>query len=586
MMSQKVKNYWRLKAENLSLQRKKPGTLFDSKARRKVASLQRKWVRSTLKPSLDKTPERKDRFEDPSGISLRTVYTPLDVVHHEYEKEAGFPGEFPYTRGIHPTMYRGRLWTMRMFSGYGTPEQTNSRLKYLLKEGETGLSIAFDMPTLYGVDADNPRSEGEVGKCGVSVSSLRDMEVILDGIPLDEVSTSMTINAPASVLTCMYLATAEKRKLSVSKLRGTVQTDILKEYAAQKEWVYPPEAHLRIIRDMMVYSTKHLPQWNYVSVSGYHIREAGSSALQELAFTLADGFAYIDLGLGAGLGVDDFAPRLSFFFNCGMDLFEEIAKFRAARRIWARVVKEKYHARNPRSMLMRYHTQTSGVSLTWQQPLNNIVRTTVEALAAILGGTQSLHTNSYDEAWALPTEQAALIALRTQQVIAEETGVSDVVDPLGGSYYVEWLTDEMEQRSYEYLAKIEDLGGVLAAIKKGFIQREIADTSYRYQRQMEEKTRIMVGVNAYKMDEASPIKTLRINESARNRQIERLREVKKARDNISVRNALGQLRKSFDDSESNCIYPMLRAVKSYATLGEIVEVGRQVFGEWKEPSIL
>jgi methylmalonyl-CoA mutase, N-terminal domain len=586
MMSQKVKNYWRLKAENLSLQRKKPGTLFDSKARRKVASLQRKWVRSTLKPSLDKTPERKDRFEDPSGISLRTVYTPLDVVHHEYEKEAGFPGEFPYTRGIHPTMYRGRLWTMRMFSGYGTPEQTNSRLKYLLKEGETGLSIAFDMPTLYGVDADNPRSEGEVGKCGVSVSSLRDMEVILDGIPLDEVSTSMTINAPASVLTCMYLATAEKRKLSVSKLRGTVQTDILKEYAAQKEWVYPPEAHLRIIRDMMVYSTKHLPQWNYVSVSGYHIREAGSSALQELAFTLADGFAYIDLGLGAGLGVDDFAPRLSFFFNCGMDFFEEIAKFRAARRIWARVVKEKYHAKDPRSMLMRYHTQTSGVSLTWQQPLNNIVRTTVEALAAILGGTQSLHTNSYDEAWALPTEQAALIALRTQQVIAEETGVGDVVDPLGGSYYVEWLTDEMEQRTYEYLAKIEDLGGVLAAIKKGFIQREIADTSYRYQRQMEEKTRIMVGVNAYKMDEASPIKTLRINESARNKQIERLREVKKVRDNISVRNALGQLRKSFDDSESNCIYPMLKAVKSYATLGEIVDVGRQVFGEWKEPSIL
>jgi methylmalonyl-CoA mutase N-terminal domain/subunit len=585
-MSQKLKNYWRIKAENLSHQRKKPGTLFDNKARRKVASLQRKWVRSTLKPSVGKSPERKDTFEDPSGISLRTVYTPLDVVHHEYEKEAGLPGEFPYTRGIHPTMYRGRLWTMRMFSGYGTPEQTNSRLKYLLKEGETGLSIAFDMPTLYGVDADNPRSEGEVGKCGVSVSSLRDMEVILDGIPLDEVSTSMTINAPASVLTCMYLATAEKRRLSASKLRGTVQTDILKEYAAQKEWVYPPEAHLRIIRDMMVYSTKHLPQWNYVSVSGYHIREAGSSALQELAFTLADGFAYIDLGLGAGLRVDDFAPRLSFFFNCGMDFFEEIAKFRAARRIWARVVKEKYHARNPRSMLMRFHTQTSGVSLTWQQPLNNIVRTTVEALAAILGGTQSLHTNSYDEAWALPTEQAALIALRTQQVIAEETGVGDVVDPLGGSYYVEWLTDEMEQRTYEYLARIEDLGGVLAAIKKGFIQREIADTSYRYQKQMEEKKRIMVGVNAYKMDEASPIKTLRINESARNKQIERLREVKKVRNNISVRNALGQLRKSFDDSESNCIYPMLKAVKTYATLGEIVEVGRQVFGEWKEPSIL
>jgi len=585
-MSQKVKNYWRIRAENFSLQRKKRGTLFDNKARRKVASLQRKWVRSSLKPWVAKSPERKETFEDPSGISLRTVYTPLDVIHHEYEKDAGFPGEFPYTRGIHPTMYRGRLWTMRMFSGYGTPEETNSRLKYLLKEGETGLSIAFDMPTLYGVDADNPRSEGEVGKCGVSVSSLRDMEVILDGIPLDEVSTSMTINAPASVLTCMYLATAEKGGLSASKLRGTVQTDILKEYAAQKEWVYPPEAHLRIIRDMIVYSTKHLPQWNYVSVSGYHIREAGSSALQELAFTLADGFAYVDLGLGAGLRVDDFAPRLSFFFNCGMDFFEEIAKFRAARRIWARVVKEKYHARNPRSMLMRFHTQTSGVSLTWQQPLNNIVRTTVEALAAILGGTQSLHTNSYDEAWALPTEQAALIALRTQQIIAEETGVGDVVDPLGGSYYLEWLTDEMEQRTYEYLARIEDIGGVLAAIKKGFIQREIADTSYRYQRQMEEMKRIMVGVNAYKMDEASPIKTLRIDESARNKQIERLREVKKVRDNVSVWNALGQLRKSFEDSESNCIYPMLKAVKSYATLGEIVEVGREVFGEWKEPSIL
>jgi len=548
--------------------------------------LQRKWIRSTLKPWVGKSPERKDSFEDPSGISLRTVYTPLDIAHHQYEKEAGLPGEFPYTRGIYPTMYRGRFWTMRMFSGYGTPEETNSRLKYLLKEGETGLSIAFDMPTLYGVDADHSRSEGEVGKCGVSVSSLRDMEVILDGIPLDEVSTSMTINAPASVLTCMYLATADKRGLSASKLRGTVQTDILKEYAAQKEWVYPPEAHLRIIRDMMVYSTKHLPQWNYVSVSGYHIREAGSSALQELAFTLADGFAYVDLGLKAGLRVDEFAPRLSFFFNCGMDFFEEIAKFRAARRIWARVVKEKYHAKNPRSMLMRFHTQTSGVSLTWQQPLNNIVRTTVEALAAILGGTQSLHTNAYDEAWALPTEQAALIALRTQQIIAEETGVGDVVDPLGGSYYIEWLTDEMEQRTYEYLARIEDLGGVLAAIKKGFIQREIADTSYRYQRQMEEKKRIMVSVNAYTMHEASPIKTLRINESARNKQVERLREVRKLRDATSVQHALSQLRKSFGDSESNCIYPMLKAVKSYATLGEIVEVGRQVFGEWKEPSIL
>jgi methylmalonyl-CoA mutase N-terminal domain/subunit len=517
---------------------------------------------------------------------LKDIYTPCDLSHHEYSTDSGFPGEFPFTRGIYPTMYRGRFWTMRMFSGYGTPEETNGRLKYLLKEGETGLSIAFDMPTLYGVDADHSRAEGEVGKCGVSVSSLKDMEIIFDDIPLDQVTTSMTINAPASVLTCMYLATAEKHSLSPSKLRGTVQTDILKEYAAQKEWVYPPEAHLRIIRDMMVYSTKHLPQWNYVSVSGYHIREAGSSALQELAFTLADGFAYVDLGIGAGLRVDEFAPRLSFFFNCGMDFFEEVAKFRAARRIWANVLKERYHAKNPRSLLMRFHTQTSGVSLTWQQPLNNIVRTAVEALAAVLGGTQSLHTNSYDEAWALPTQRAALIALRTQQIIAEETGVADVVDPLGGSYYVEWLTDEMEQRTYEYLARIEDVGGVLQAIKKGFIQREIADTSYKYQRQMEERKRVIVGVNAYKMDEASPIETLKIDESARNKQIERLKEVRKMRDPVAVQRALAGLRKSFESADSNCIYPMLRAVKSYATLGEIVDVGRQVFGDWKEPSIL
>jgi len=558
---------------------------FDQAAIRRISALQRKWERNTVKRWTAGSPERKVGFENPSGIPLRVVYTPSDIANHDYLTDSGLPGQPPFTRGIYPTMYRGRLWTMRMFSGYGVPEETNKRLKYLLEEGETGLSIAFDMPTLYGVDADSPRAEGEVGKCGVNVSSLKDMEVIFDGIPLDAVSTSMTINAPASVVTCMYLATAEKRGLAASKLRGTVQTDILKEYAAQKEWVYPPEAHLRIIRDMMLYSTKHLPQWNYVSVSGYHIREAGSSALQELAFTLADGFAYVDLGLEAGLKVDDFAPRLSFFFNCGMDFFEEIAKFRAARRVWARVLKDRYGAKNPRSLLMRFHTQTSGVSLTWQQPLNNIVRTAVEALAAVLGGTQSLHTNSYDEAWALPTQKAALIALRTQQVIAEETGVSDVVDPLGGSYYVEWLTDEMEQRTFDYLARIDDVGGILAAVKKGFIQREIADTSYKYQRQMEEKKRVVVGVNAYSVNEVSPIETLKIDESARKRQLERLREVKKIRDSAAVQRALDDLRKSFRSEDSNCIYPMLRAVKTYATLGEIVDVGRDVFGEWKEPSI-
>jgi len=559
---------------------------FDRKALRRLRELQKQWEKTTVRRWVSGSPERKGKFENPSGIPLKPLYTPADIAHHEYPADTGFPGQFPFTRGIYPNMYRGRLWTMRMFSGYGTPEETNARLKYLLKEGETGLSIAFDMPTLYGVDADNPRAEGEVGKCGVSVSSLKDMEVIFDGIPLSEVSTSMTINAPASVLTCMYVATAEKRGLSPSKLRGTVQTDILKEYAAQKEWVYPPEAHLRIIRDMMLYATKHLPQWNYVSVSGYHIREAGSSALQELAFTLADGFAYVDLGLEAGLKVDTFAPRLSFFFNCGMDFFEEVAKFRAARRIWASVLKEKYHARDPRSLLMRYHTQTSGVSLTWQQPLNNVVRTAVEGLAAVLGGTQSLHTNAYDEAWALPTEGAALIALRTQQIIAEETGVADVADPLGGSYYVEWLTDEMEQRTYEYLARIEDLGGVLAAIKKGFIQREIADTSYKYQRQMEEKERLIVGVNAYTMNEASPIATLKIDEGARKMQVDRLRKVKAMRDDAAVQRTLGELRKAFQIADSNCIYPMLKAVKSYATLGEIVDVGKRAFGDWKEPSIL
>jgi len=552
---------------------------------REITALEKRWEKNVSKKWVERSPERKEKFENPSGIPLKSVYSPSDIAYQQYPVDSGLPGVFPFTRGIYPTMYRGRLWTMRMFSGYGTPEETNTRLKYLLKEGETGLSIAFDMPTLYGVDADNPRAEGEVGKCGVSVSSLRDMEVIFDQIPMSEVSTSMTINAPASVLTCMYVATAEKRGLPSSKLRGTVQTDILKEYAAQKEWVYPPEAHLRIIRDMMLYATKHLPQWNYVSVSGYHIREAGSSALQELAFTLADGFAYIDLGIEAGLKVDDFAPRLSFFFNCGMDFFEEVAKFRAARRIWSNVLKERYGAKNARSLLMRFHTQTSGVSLTWQQPLNNIVRTAVEALAAILGGTQSLHTNAYDEAWALPTERAALIALRSQQIIAEESGVADVADPLGGSYYVEWLTDEMEERTYQYLARIEEIGGILKAIKSGFIQREIADTSYKYQKQMEERKRLVVGVNAYSMNEPSPIATLKIDESARQKQLERLRQIKAERDKEAVRHSLENLHKTFESEDSNCIYPMLKAVKCYATLGEIVDVGRDVFGDWKEPSI-
>jgi len=412
------------------------------------------------------------------------------------------------------------------------------------------------------------------------------MERIFAGIPVGNVSTSMTINAPAAVLTCMYLAVAEKQGVPANQVRGTVKTDILKEYIAQKEWNYPPEAHLRIIRDMILYSTVNLPNWNYVSVSGYHIREAGSSALQELAFTLADGFEYVKLGLKAGLAVDDFAPRLSFFFNCGMDFFEEVAKFRAARRIWARVMKRKFHARDPRSMLLRFHTQTSGASLTWQQPLNNVVRTAIEALAAVLGGTQSLHTNSYDEAWALPTEEAATIALRTQQIIAEETGVADVIDPLGGSYYVEALTDEMEKRAYEYFDKIDSLGGVLAAIKEGFFQREIAETAYKYQKQVECGERVIVGVNKYAVKEQPPMNTLRVDAAAQDNQIRRLKELKARRNNSRVQIALENLRRTFQDDRANCIEPILAAVREYATLGEIVDVGREVFGEWREPSIL
>jgi len=535
---------------------------------------------------MSENPERKNTFENLSGIALKRLYTPKDVALHRYVQDLGFPGMYPHTRGIYPTMYRGRIWTMRLFSGFGTPEDTNRRLRYLLEHGETGLSIAFDMPTLYGYDADNPRSLGEVGKCGVSVSSLEDMERIFEGISLGKVSTSMTINAPAAVLTCMYLAVAERQGVTPDQLRGTVQTDILKEYIAQKEWNYPPEAHLRIIRDMAVYSTRNLPHWNYISISGYHIREAGASALQELAFTLADGFEYVRLGVDAGVKVDEFAPRLSFFFNCGMDFFEEVAKFRAARRIWARVMKERFRAKDPRSLLLRFHTQTSGASLTWQQPLNNIVRTAVEALAAVMGGTQSLHTNSYDEAWALPTEQAATIALRTQQIIAEETGVADVIDPLGGSYYVESLTDEMETRAYEYFDKVESLGGVLPAIKDGFFQKEIAETAYKYQRQVERGERIVVGVNKHVVKEQPPISTLKVDLAAQEKQMRRVKDLRVRRDNSRVKAVLDDLRRTLQDDKANCVGAILNAVKEHATLGEIVDIGREVFGEWREPSIL
>jgi methylmalonyl-CoA mutase N-terminal domain/subunit len=579
-------DFWKATLRQLKTRHRSRSDKLSNSQRRTLATAQRRWEKKLLHPWLSDSPERKRVFENLSGMTLNRIYTPRDTAQADYTRDLGFPGEFPYTRGIYPTMYRGRIWTMRLFSGFGAPEDTNRRLRYLLEHGETGLSIAFDMPTLYGYDADHPRALGEVGKCGVSVSSLEDMEHLFAGIPVGKVSTSMTINAPAAVLTCMYVAVAQKQGVQLDQLRGTVQTDILKEYIAQKEWNYPPEAHLRIIRDMIVYSTKNLPNWNYVSISGYHIREAGSSALQELAFTLADGFEYVKLGMDAGLDVDDFAPRLSFFFNSGMDFFEEVAKFRAARRIWAHVMKNRFRAKDPRSMLLRFHTQTSGVSLTWQQPLNNIVRTAIEALAAVLGGTQSLHTNSYDEAWALPTEDAATIALRTQQTIAEETGVADVIDPLGGSYYLEALTDEMERRAYEYFDRIESLGGVLPAIKDGFFQREIADTAYKYQRQIEQGERTVVGVNQYMIKEQQPLNTLKVDVAVQERQVRRLRELRARRDDLQVKKALENLRRTLENDKANCIAPILDAVRQYATLGEIVDVGRRVFGDWKEPGIL
>ncbi len=544
------------------------------------------WSEKTLEPWNNSTGYEEGNFENSSGIKSDYYYNSEDIPKDTESSDLGRPGEFPFTRGIYPNMYRGRLWTMRMFSGFGTPEDTNRRLKYLIKHGESGLSIAFDMPTLYGYDCDNDRSHGEVGKCGVNVSSLKDMEVIFRGIDLSKVSTSMTINAPAAVLTAMYIAIAKKQKIPLNQVAGTVQADILKEYIAQKEWMYPPEAHIRIIRDMMTYCTENVPKWNYISISGYHIREAGSSAAQELAFTLADGFYYVDLGIKSGLSVDDFAPRLSFFFNSSINFFEEIAKMRAARRIWATVLKEKYGAKNNRTMLLRFHTQTSGYTLTWQQPLNNIVRTTIEAMAAVLGGTQSLHTNSYDEAWALPSEQAVKVALRTQQIIAEETGITHTIDPLGGSYYLEWLTDQMEERAYEYFDKIEKMGGMLEAVKKGYIQKEIAATSYRRQMRIENGEEVMVGVNKYKEENEKPIGILRISRKAQENQIQRLARVKSTRSEKKVEESLSRLEEAMKNPDENLMPYYIDAVEAYCTLEEISNVGRRVFGGWKEPVIV
>ena len=544
-----------------------------------------KWRKNTLEPWEEKTGYKPREFINSSGIEIKDVYTKEDLPEDQ-EKLLGLPGEYPFTRGVYPNMYRGKEWTMRMFSGFGTPEDTNARLKYLISHGETGLSIAFDMPTLYAYDCDNKRADGEIGKCGVNVSSLKDMEVIFDGIDLSKVTTSMTINAPAAVLTAMYFSIARKQGLSLDRIGGTVQADILKEYIAQKEWIYPPEAHIRIIRDMMIYCTENVPKWNYISISGYHIREAGSSAVQELAFTLADGFYYVEMGKKAGLDVDQFAPRLSFFFNSSINFFEEIAKMRAARRIWATALKEKYGARTKRAMMLRFHTQTSGYTLTWQQPHINIVRTAFEGLAAVLGGTQSLHTNSYDEAMALPSEEAVKVALRTQQIIAEETGVTDTVDPLAGSYYVEWLTNRIEEEAYRYFDKIESMGGILEAVKSGYIQREIATTSYRRQKRIEEGKEVMVGANKYVESDEKPINILRIPKEAQEKQIKRLNEVKASRDGKKVSETLEKLRKAMEDPEKNIMPYLIDAVESYATLEEISNIGREVYGGWKEPIII
>jgi methylmalonyl-CoA mutase N-terminal domain/subunit len=530
-------------------------------------------------------PERQgELFSTISGLENEPLYTP-ETVEIDYDRELGYPGVYPFTRGVYASMYRGRLWTMRQFAGFGTAEETNERFRYLLDHGQTGLSTAFDMPTLMGYDSDHPRSLGEVGREGVAIDSLADMETLFEGIPLADVSTSMTINAPAAMLLAFYACVGEQQAVSSAALRGTIQTDILKEYIAQKEWIFPPEPSMRLITDMVEFCAREMPKWHPISISGYHIREAGSNAIQELAFTLADGFAYVDAAIERGLDVDDFAPRLSFFFNAHLDFFEEIAKYRAARRIWARELRERYGAKNPRSWLMRFHTQTAGVSLTAQQPEVNIVRTALEALAAVLGGTQSLHTNSFDEALALPTEDAVRIALRTQQVIAHETGVVNTIDPLGGSYYLEDLTNRLEAEAYDYFARIEKLGGVVAAIKENFFQREIADASFRYQHEVEQKQRVIVGVNRYQLEADTPVEILRIDPGLERKQIERVQALRGRRASAAVESSLTRLKQSAARDDENLMPPLIEAARAYATLGEMCDALREVWGIWRETPV-
>jgi methylmalonyl-CoA mutase N-terminal domain/subunit len=541
------------------------------------------WEQDDLQSALSAMPERQASFITTSSEPVERLYTPLDLPDFDYLTDLGFPGEYPYTRGVHPTLHRGRLWTMRMFAGFGTAEETNARFKYLLEQGQTGLSIAYDLPTLMGYDTDAPEALGEFGKCGVAVSSLKDMEVLLQGIPLDKVSTSMTINSPAPIIWAMYIAAAEKQGVTPDNLRGTTQNDILKEYIAQKEYIFPPEPSMRLVVDTIEFGTRTVPQWNTISISGYHIREAGSTAAQELAFTLADGMEYVRWTLKRGLDVDSFAPRLSFFFNAHNDFFEEIAKYRAARRIWAHEMRHTFKAQSERSWLMRFHTQTAGVSLTAQQPEINIVRVAIQALAAVLGGTQSLHTNSMDEALALPSQHAATIALRTQQVIAEESGVANTVDPLAGAYFLEASTRRIEAKAYDYFRRIDELGGVLPAIEKGFFQSEISDAAYRYQCEIDAGIRHIVGVNAYAEDKPLTIPLLEMDPAGYARQVERLKQVRAERDNGRVGQALDRLRLACHGTENTMPF-ILEAVRAYGTLSEIIGVMKIEFGTYQEPT--
>ncbi|MBZ0282005.1 MAG: methylmalonyl-CoA mutase family protein [Anaerolineae bacterium] len=558
---------------------------FDKRKIDELAAANQQWEQQTLKKTLDRMPERQSEFITQSSVPIKRLYTPLDVQDQDYKDDLGFPGEYPYTRGVHATGHRGKLWTMRMFAGFGTAEETNARYKYLLEQGNMGLSVAFDLATLMGYDTDAPEALGEFGKCGVAISSLKDMEILMDGIPLGEVSTSMTINSPAPIIWAFYIAAAEKQGVPMAKLQGTLQNDILKEFIAQKEFIFPPEPSMRLVTDTIEFGTQHMPLWNTISISGYHIREAGSTAVQELAFTLADGLEYVRWGLERGLDIDEFAPRLSFFFNVHNDFFEEIAKLRAARRIWAREMRETFGAKNPRSWLMRFHTQTAGVSLTAQQPEINLVRVAIQALAAVMGGAQSLHTNSMDEALALPSEHAVTLAMRTQQIIAEETGVVNTIDPLGGSYFVEALTNQTEAAVYDYFRQIDELGGVIPAIKNGFFQQEISDASYRHQLEVDRNERFVVGVNKYVSEETPSIPILQMDPQGYDKQVARLKKLRLERDNLKVEETLNALRAACMGQENTMPY-LIEAAKAYATLGEITDVMRETFGVYQEPAFV